>query len=159
MSSRNTPFSTVRAAARRPSGFTLVELMVVVTILAVLIGMAVPRFVRAVEQSRADIAAANLRAIWGAERLYWLENHAYTDQLSQQTPQGLVELGLLDPAVASASGDYVYRITAAGSDTFQAEATRTGSAFWAGTLTIDQTGTTGGSISAAGETAITPGFQ
>ena len=75
-------------------GFSLVEVMVVLTILGILIAMAVPRYTRAIEQSRADIAAANLRAIWSAERLYWLENRVYTADLNR-----LQTLGLLDSAV------------------------------------------------------------
>ena len=94
-----TPQTADRCTVRR--GFTLTELMVVTTLIGVMAAMSIPSFQRAVEQSRADIAAANLRAIWAAERLFWLENHAYTDKLSQQSPQpvGLMQLGLLDPSL------------------------------------------------------------
>jgi len=152
--------STIRSSARRPrpSGFTLTELMVTVTIMGVLVGMSVPYFGRALEQSRADFAVANLRAIWVAQRLYWLENHAYTDKLTQASPKGLFELGLLDPAIVSTTGDYAYTVPSAGGNTFQAKATRAAGTGWTGWFTIDQDGTTGGSIS-AGATTITPGFQ
>ena len=46
------------SAARR--GFTLVEMMIVLTIIAIVATMCIPTFQRAVEQSEADIAAANL---------------------------------------------------------------------------------------------------
>jgi prepilin-type N-terminal cleavage/methylation domain-containing protein len=81
-------------ASRRSTGFTLVELMVVVAIVGVMAAFAVPSYYRAVEQSRVDIAGANLRAIWAAERLYWLSNHTYTTDLGT-----LKELGLLDPNI------------------------------------------------------------
>ena len=67
--------------------------MVVLTVIAIMAAMCIPTFQRAIEQSRADVAAANLRAIWAAERLYWLEYHAYTDQFDN-----LRAMGLLDPA-------------------------------------------------------------
>jgi prepilin-type N-terminal cleavage/methylation domain-containing protein len=144
----------------RPRGFTLVELVIALTIMAILVTMSLPRFGRAIEQSRADFAVANLRAIWAAERLYWLENHAYTDKLTQETPKGLYELGLLDPAVLSTTGDYIYTITtSAGGVAFQATATRKAGAAWAGAFTIDQDGATDGAITSGVETPITSGFQ
>ena len=160
----NTPHTADRCTARR--GFTLTELMVVTTLIGVMAAMSIPSFQRAVEQSRADIAAANLRAIWAAERLFWLENHAYTDKLSQQSPQpvGLMQLGLLDPSLpltesagTQSGGGYYYTVVA-GSDTtptFTATATRCGTS---SCFTIDQSGTMGGTVTVGG-CAITPGFQ
>ena len=83
-----------RASRTRSYGFTLVELMVVVAVVGVMAAFAVPSYYRAVEQSRVDIAGANLRAIWAAERLYWLNNQTYTTNL-----QTLQNLGLLDPKI------------------------------------------------------------
>jgi prepilin-type N-terminal cleavage/methylation domain-containing protein len=91
------PQNADRVATRR--GFTLTELMVVTTLIGVMAAMSIPSFQRAMIQSRADIAAANLRAIWAAERLYWLENHTYTDKISQLSPPGLMQSGLLDPSL------------------------------------------------------------
>jgi type II secretory pathway pseudopilin PulG len=135
------------------------ELMVVLVIMGVLIGMSAPRFGRAIEQSRANLAVANLRAIWAAQRLYWLENCAYTDKLTQASPKGLFELGLLDPAIVSTTGDYTYTVPSADSNAFQAKATRVAGTGWTGWFTIDQNGTTDGSISATGQPNIIPGFQ
>jgi prepilin-type N-terminal cleavage/methylation domain-containing protein len=102
-----TPQTADRSAARR--GFTLTELMVVTVIIGVMAAMSAPSFQRAIEQSRADIAAANLRAIWAAERLYWLENHIYTDKLSQESPPGLIQAGLLDPRLPLSASDATYQ--------------------------------------------------
>jgi prepilin-type N-terminal cleavage/methylation domain-containing protein len=102
-----TPHTADRAATRR--GFTLTELMVVTTLIGVMAAMSLPSFQRAMVQSRADIAAANLRAIWAAERLYWLENHTYTDRISQASPPGLMQSGLLDPSLPLNAGSATYR--------------------------------------------------
>jgi len=102
-----TPQTADRNTAAR--GFTLTELMVVVTIVGVMAAMSVPSFHRAMVQSRADIAAANLRAIWAAERLFWLENHTYTVNLSQASPPGLIESGLLDPSLPLNSSSATYQ--------------------------------------------------
>ena len=139
---------------KRSDGFSLVEVMVVLTILGILIAIAVTRYTRAIEQSRAAIAAANLRAIWSAERLYWLEHRAYTADLPS-----LQALGLLDPAIVMTTSGYVYSLRAAAENTCTAAATRTGSNAWTGEFVIDETGAFSGSVSAPGEPNIVPGFQ
>ena len=131
-----------RAAA--PSGFTLTELMVVVTILAIMAAMSAPSFQRAVEQSRADIAAANLRAIWAAERLYWLEYQSYTTSSHLET---LRDLGLVDSEVVTSTGGYSYTVTPS-----PWKATATSEAPVSATITIDENG----KIQSSG---ITPAFQ
>ncbi len=60
-----------------PHGHTLVELTVVMLVIGVLASFGVPRFVHSLEQSRVDMAATNLRAIWTAQRLYWLKHQTY----------------------------------------------------------------------------------
>jgi Tfp pilus assembly protein PilE len=127
---------------------------VVVAVMGVLIAIGIPTFGRAVEQSQADIAAANLRAVWAAERLYWLENGTYTADLS-----ALQSLGLLDPTIVKASTVYVYQVPSADTETFTATATRSGSHLWTGTLGVDQTGGVTGSIQAPGQPTIVPAFQ
>ncbi|HZU36822.1 MAG TPA: type IV pilin protein [Gemmataceae bacterium] len=139
--------------ASRP-GFSLVEVVVVITVMAVLISFAMPTFGVAIEQANADIAAANLRAIWTAERLYWLENRTYTTDLS-----ALESAGLLDSAIVTGSSQYAYAVSAADASTFSATATRIASQRWSGAFAIDQTGTVSGSLQAAGQTAIAPGFE
>lgn len=138
---------------RKRAAFTLVEVMVVLIVVGVLTAFCIPSFKRALEQSRADIASANLRAVWSAERLYWLEHHTYTSSLT-----GLQDLGMVSPEVMQAGTGYAYTATIT-TDGFQAAATRTGSGYWNGQFTIDETGAIGGSVTAGDGTVITPGFQ
>jgi type IV pilus assembly protein PilE len=141
-----------RDAAGR--GFSLVEVMVVLVILSILIALAVPRYTRAIEQSRADAAAANLRAIWAAEQLYWLDQRSYTADLAS-----LSSLGLLDPGVLGSALGYAYDVSLPTDGGFTATASRTGSDAWSGQYTIDETGSFAGSVTAPGEPVIVPGFQ
>lgn len=143
----------------RPRAFTLTELMVTIVIMGVLVAISAPHFSRAIEQSQADFAVANLRAIWAAQRLYWLENHVYADELTRSTPKALYELGLLDPSIVASGGAYNYSIASSDADAFSAQATRAAGVGWTGTFTIDQNGAVSGSLSAAGQPTITPGFQ
>jgi len=128
--------------------------MLVLVVIGVLISMSAPTFHRSIEQSWADIAGANLRAIWSAQRLYWLENRAYTSNLAE-----LESLGLLDPTIISSTTRYVYAVSSADASTFRATATRTGSVRWTGQLAIDESGVVSGAIQAAGQPGIVPGFQ
>ncbi|APW64138.1 Type II secretion system protein G [Paludisphaera borealis] len=115
------------------SGYTLIEAMVVLVVMAIVMSMGVPRFSRSLEQTRADVAAANLRAIWTAERLYWLENRRYADLST------LMSRNLVDASVC-ASTFYAYSATPSG-DGFVAVAERGNSGTWGGRLEIDQGGT------------------
>ena len=135
-------------------GFSLIEVLVVLTVMGVLISLAAPSFQRSLEQSRADIAAANLRAIWSAERVHWLEYRTYTNDLAT-----LESLGLVDPAIVSSTTFYGYAVTSASSYSLTATATRTGSIRWSGSFTIDETGIVTGAVQAPGAADIVPGFQ
>ena len=69
------------------SGFTLIEIMVVVVILAVLGALVVPNILDKVDQARVTRAQADIRAIGTALDLYRLDNFKYPT-----TEQGLQAL-------------------------------------------------------------------
>jgi prepilin-type N-terminal cleavage/methylation domain-containing protein len=146
-----TPQAADRSATRR--GFTLTEMMVVTLIIGVMAAMSVPSFQRAIEQSRANIAVANLRAIWAAERLYWLEYHTYTTSVATLQTLGVLDNGV--PTTASASmGGYQYSI--AGTDAAMTATATNASGL--GAYRVDETGSVSGSITVGGIT-IPAGFQ
>ena len=71
-----------RAAARLPRGFTLIEVMVVITILGILAALIVPRVVGRTDDARIAAAKQDVASILQALKLYRLDNGAYptTDQ-------------------------------------------------------------------------------
>ncbi len=149
--------------ARSPAtdgGFSILEVVLVMTLMAVIVSIALPTFQRALEQSKADLAVAELRAIAAAQRLYWLDNYnpqantGYAADLA--TLQGL---DLLDASILSASGPYTFQVASADAASFSVTATRIGSAVWAGGFAIDQAGNVTGTVQAAGQADIVPAPQ
>mgnify|MGYP005835863219 CR=1 FL=1 len=61
---------------RRKGGFTLIEIMIVVLIIAVLLAIAIPNFMRARETSRAKSCCSNLRQIETAKEQWAMDNKA-----------------------------------------------------------------------------------
>ena len=61
---------------RRRKGFTLIEIMIVVLIIAVLLAIAIPNFLRARETSRAKSCSANLRQIETAKEQWAMDTKA-----------------------------------------------------------------------------------
>lgn len=58
-------------------GFTLVELMVVVTIIAILTTIAVPNLMGAVMKARVVKSFTDMRIIGNAAQVYWIDNDTY----------------------------------------------------------------------------------
>ena len=57
-------------------GFTLVEIMIVVAIIAILAAVAIPNFISYRKQSQATACIANLKQIQSAKELWFMNNSA-----------------------------------------------------------------------------------
>jgi prepilin-type N-terminal cleavage/methylation domain-containing protein len=64
------------------SGFTLIELMIVVSILAFLSMISVPNFLRFLAKAKRTEAYMNLGSLYVAEKSYWAENGKYSTKLT-----------------------------------------------------------------------------
>jgi prepilin-type N-terminal cleavage/methylation domain-containing protein len=67
---------------KKTTGFTLVEIMIVVLIIGILLAIAIPNFVQAREASRAKSCVANLKQIDSAKQQWAMD----TKQSSGATP-------------------------------------------------------------------------
>lgn len=76
------PYSAVRSKAR---GFTLVELLVVIGIIAVLIGILLPSLNRARAEGRAIKCSSQLQQIGVAVQLYMTQNKGFIGQWRNST--------------------------------------------------------------------------
>ena len=68
--------------SRKRSGFTLVELAVVIVIIGVLAAFGVPRFLKSVERSKAAEAFAYLSAVRAAQERYQARQGTYANDIS-----------------------------------------------------------------------------
>ena len=64
----------MKVISSRKSGFTLVEIMIVVAIIGLLAAIAIPNFVKARTASQRNACIANLKQIDGAKATWALEN-------------------------------------------------------------------------------------
>lgn len=68
-------------AARANTGFTLVELMVVMVLIAILLTIAVPRYFGTVDNGKVSVQRQNISAIRDAIDKYYGDQGKYPDQL------------------------------------------------------------------------------
>jgi type IV pilus assembly protein PilA len=103
--------NAIRRGLRRDDGFTLIELMVVVMIIAVLIAIAIPSFLGFRQSAQDRSAQSEVRSVLLAQKAFWLENGDYTGAAADITafePNAIV-------AAAPADGVYI-DLNAASSD-------------------------------------------
>jgi len=64
-------------------GFTLIELMIVVAIIAFLALIAIPNYFKFVARSKRAEAQVNLASLYAAEKAYWIDHDEYTNDLTE----------------------------------------------------------------------------
>jgi type IV pilus assembly protein PilA len=69
----------LRSRLGNEEGFTLVELMVVVLIIAILVAIAIPTFLGARESAQDRAAQSDLRNALTAEKVFYVDNEFYTN--------------------------------------------------------------------------------
>ncbi len=89
---------------KKATGFTLIELMIVVAIVGILAAIAIPNFMRYQAKSKQSEAKVNLRSIYTSQNTYFGEHDTYTHSLDTLgwTPEGSTRYGY-DIIVASFS--------------------------------------------------------
>ena len=130
---------------RQKGGFTLVELTIVIIIIGILAGLAIPKFIRMAERAKGDEALAQVGAVRGSMQRYYASDQSYTGAT-------LTTLDIDDPGSSSVypGALFDYALTVAAS-AFTCVATRNTTKGGDGTSTI--TITEDGTISGTGDFA------
>ena len=101
-------------------GFTLIEMMIVVAIIAILVGIVVPNFIRARAQAQTAACEANLKEIATALELYETDNDQYppsgTVNSANTDLQAYLKQVPVDP-VAGPGAYYTYTVSNADTGT------------------------------------------
>lgn len=98
-----------RSRLKTTGGFTLIEILVVMVIIAVLAALIAPRVINRTDDARVTAARADLATLMQGLKLYRLDNLAYPSQA--QGLQSLVEKPTLEPVPANwKKGGYLERL-------------------------------------------------
>jgi type IV pilus assembly protein PilE len=109
---------TLHASGReRPGGYTLVELMIAVVIVAILSAIAIPAYRSYVQRSQRTEAKTALLRAQGAQEKFFVQYNRYATALAPAVPAGLgtpttTETGLYTLALALTDGGTGFRVTA-----------------------------------------------
>jgi type II secretory pathway pseudopilin PulG len=135
------------------NGWTLIEMGVVLTVMGIILYYSIPQFHKAFEQSRIDIAATNLQAIWTAQRLYCSQNHKFTAKLEELETAGLLDSGFVK-RINGLDSPFAYYVSSADDVSFEVLAERINST-WSGRITINEQGIVVGQVQSSNGTVIT----
>lgn len=114
----------------KTKGFTFLELLMVVVLLAILASVAVPSFTNMLERAKVQDAETTLNVIYQAQRVYRLDHRTYTSL------QQLVDAGYLPNP--NPNQNWLFLTVDSAATVFTAQATRTGGRYNQSCLKINE---------------------
>lgn len=93
----------MRSKKRQSRGFTLIELMIVISIMLILVSIAVPSFTRAIVQSREAVLRQNLFTLRTLISQYTLDKQKAPQSLDDLIQAGYLKIIPIDPMTSQAN--------------------------------------------------------
>src|SRR5947207_9660346 len=93
----------MRSKKRQTHGFTLIELMIVISIMLILVSIAVPSFTRSIVQSREAVLRQNLFTLRSLISQYTLDKQKAPQSLDDLVQAGYIKQIPVDPMTGSNS--------------------------------------------------------
>ena len=88
-------------------GFTLIEMLVVMTLIALLLTLAVPRYFSALDNGRLRVQQQNLATLRDAIDKFYADQNRYPDALDELVAKKYLRAIPQDPATESANWDLI----------------------------------------------------
>lgn len=104
--------------ARKSAGFTLVEIMIAVAIIAVLVAISIPSILRSRLIANEDDAIQAVRTIHSAEAIYRISNPTYADIFTLITSKPPYITGFTTPGVFGWRKAYFFTVVNISSDRY-----------------------------------------
>jgi len=101
------------ASRRRSTGFTLIELVVVMAIIGLLLTIALPRYMHSIDRGKEHVRAQNLAVMRDAIDKFYGDNGAYPDTLDELVTRHYLRAIPFDPV----NGDDKWAVVASPDDT------------------------------------------
>ncbi len=127
---------------KRNTGFTLVELLMVIIIIGVLVTLALPKYMHAVERARCTKAMHTLQAYRQAIIAYFREFNTFREDPNNSSSAFVTEADLesfVNTSLAS-TAEWQYAITFPSDSQFNITATRLTSTHSGQNIVLDETG-------------------
>jgi len=97
------------AVSSRPSGFTLIEILVVLAIMVLLTSLAVPRYFQSIDRSRETVLKQNLFQVRESLDKYFADTGSYPEKLDDLVTKRYLRAAPVDPLTDSTSTWIVVR--------------------------------------------------
>ncbi len=92
-----------RAATRRRAGFTLIEMVIVFTLIAILVGLGLPQYRNASKSARETVLKEDLFQMRKLIDQYYVDKHKYPASLKTLVDDGYLREIPVDPITKSAT--------------------------------------------------------